>query len=102
MKINTVKSINKSAVPSFELNCYIGQYDSFAQNIINLTSAWLHIYKNKHNWEVEDIFNYSSISKDDTDSDARKETEAKLGVESIVKRSVDERLIMHALKDLNV
>ena len=60
--------------------------------------------QNKHNWEVEDIFNYNFKSKDATGGEreaACKVTEAELEVGSIVRRSVDKTVMMHALTDLN-
>ena len=56
--------------------------------------------QNKHEWEVEDIFNYNLKSKDVNGGEkdaARKVTEAELEVESTVRRSVDKIVMMHAL-----
>ena len=61
--------------------------------------------QNKHDWEVDDIFNYNSKSKNDADGEedaARKVTEAELEVESTVRRSVDKTVMMHALNHLNM
>ena len=61
--------------------------------------------QNKHAWEVEDIFNYNSKSKNGAigEEDAvRKVTEVELEVESTVRRSVDKTVMMHALNDLNM
>ena len=59
--------------------------------------------KNKHGWEVEDIFN-SRKSKDAESGEqetARKVPETDLEVESTVRRSVDRAVMMIALSDLN-
>ena len=60
--------------------------------------------KNKHAWEVEDIFN-SRKSNDAESSEqdtARKVSETELEVESTVRRSVDRAIMMIALSDLNM
>ena len=59
--------------------------------------------KNKHAWEVDDIFNFrkskDEIGQQDT---ARKVSETELEVESTVRRSVDRAVMMIALSDLNM
>lgn len=54
--------------------------------------------QNKHEWDVEDIFNYDPKAKE---LDARKNSEIELEVESTVARSVDKSVMMHALSDMN-
>ena len=59
--------------------------------------------KNKHGWDVEDIFNYKPNDNIGGEEDAaRKVSEAELEVESSVRRSVDKTVMMHALTDLNI
>ena len=59
--------------------------------------------KNKHNWEVEDIFNFrkSKDDKSDEKDAARKISEAEVEMESTVRRSADKALMMIALSNLN-
>ena len=57
--------------------------------------------KNKHGWDVEDIFNYKpndNISGEE--NAARKVSEAELEVESSMRRSVDKTVMMHAIRDV--
>ena len=59
--------------------------------------------KNKHNWEVEDIFNFQKTNehKNDEKDAARKISEAEVEVESTVRRFLDKAVMMVALSNLN-
>ena len=59
--------------------------------------------KNKHNWEVEDIFNFQNTKDDESDGKdvARKVSEKEVEAESTVGRLVDKAIMMNALLKLD-
>lgn len=61
--------------------------------------------KNKHGWDVDDIFSVKSKNDNKEDEEqivTHKVSEANLEVEAMVRRSVDKTVMMHALNDLNL